>query len=1019
MSTSRFPFPRWRPAALLLSLGLLAVGGSGRVAAQDLQELYVKATDLAQQGQYAEAIEVYAAAISNLGDFGWDDYGPVFGGLFYDKGVCHLQLKQYDEAIAAFKACHDDYPPADKIPYGSRKTKSKVVSENMRWELSVFQRGFALQQQGKYEEALAAYQQFVDLKPDPTILKPIHAAYVLRRGKCLLGTGKLQEGETEILRLFKEPQVFNASGQLLFQAMLDLCLGWIDSAAAGGDKAAIAKSFNEFFDAYGGIFSLGAYDKAKLGFVDSLRVIGYRAQQSGLYVMALRVFAMVPSTQDIVDDLTVRSTQTGGSARAAIQQELQNYQAMLEASDPPELETLRLVAASWEGLGNRMAGYVINKRLIDQYPNAKSMPQLIHEAARYAFALGDANAAQYFGETFMARFPTHELRDNVSGFMLQSIFRNRKYDLCLEVAGKVRNNFPAGDPKRELADFIYGACLYYLNRQTEAEPELALHVDSYKESGNRESSRFFQASNKIMLSKFTDAAGMLDSFLRDYPASPFRAQALFDRATCYYMGDDYVSALQRLDEIFSNHSGTNVVGRALILKGDVVRAMARFPEEGKEEKDYWKDAQTAFLEGREAAERLEQADTRATALYKIVDISVELEDWEKATAAYDAFFPTHAGHFYEPQISVFGMPALQAVGRAEEGLAQLEKMIATVAQGQDVELLAKVIGSYQEAALEHRGPEKTLAKYDEMIAAAGASPALQTQLLIHKIMVYGEQRKALAKEDEAGRKVLQGQIDGVFQKLKDYPMASLSDIALRAIGENLETQNPFEAKPFFEELLLRGNPLYAASAEMALGRIEMGPPLNDNAVQRFRRVVTNYTDPKYEAEKLIPEAHVNIGRFAVAKKDWKLGEEFLGIYLDKKTWDAAVKERRAEALHLYGLCLENLGKADEAITVYNSNFATYGAYPEWSAQSVERGFNLGYNRTDYPTPEAKAEGQLKAYKYLRVVLFQWNKLPDGQFAALDRIRLLRDRIEGELGLNADAIRQIEFDLGIDKPAPAR
>ncbi len=1003
---------------LTLFLTILSIGLSpSRAKAQDIQELYYKASQFSQAGNFAEALKVYEEMTGEFSEFAWDDYGPMFGGVYYEKGLCHLQLKQFPEAAEAFKISHEDYPNADKVPYGSRKEAPKVANPNRVWELAVFQWGYAAQSQGEYQEALDLYQKFIDLKPDPSILKSIHAAYVLRKGVCLIGVGKLDEGSAEIQRLFAEQEKFQASGRLLFQAMLDLALGWVDGAQNGGDHDTINKAANAFLDQYGGLFSISPYEKQQLGFVDRLRLIGYRAQQAGLNVVALRFFAMVPTTQDILEDLKTRAAQTGGAARARYDETIAQFEAKLQETDPPELETLRLVAAAWEGLGNRRAGLVINQHLIENYPTSKNLPQILHEASRYAFALGDANGAQYYGEVFMDKFPNHELRDNVSTFMLQSLFRNRKYEVCLEIADKVRLNFPLGDPNRELAEFIYGASLYYLNRQEEAEPVLADHVKEYPGSANRESSRFFQASNKIILGKYGAAGPLLDSFLQDYTSSPFKDQALFDRATCYYIQEsDYVSTLQKLDQLKQEHPTSAILDRAHILTGDTLRAMAANPEEGKEEDDYKNQAIAAYLEAKDVAERLEHSDVRAEALFKLVDVETELEMWAEAVQHYDAFFPKHVGNYWEPQISVFGMDALQQAGRADDGLTQLEKMIVELAKDDTkVELLSQSIGSYQSASIENRGYQPTIAKYDELIT--GGNTTLQTQLLIHKIMVYQEEKKKVGKDNPAEVARVDTSIGEVFDKLKDYEMEVLSDIALKAIGENFEKTNPFQAKPFFEELLLRDNDLYKAPAEMALGRIEMAssnPAEIDNSIQRFRRIINDYKDPKYEADKLVPEAHLNIARISIERKKWKTAMEFLEPYINNKRWDQSRKERRAEAMYLYGFTLENDEQIDEAIKIYNANFGVYPGYPEWVAQGIERGFELGFNR-EYASPEEGLEKRLQAYKYLRRILFSWQNMPEGDYDALDRLRRKREGVEVELGLTADQIREIEIELGLRQP----
>ena len=996
-------------AIAALAFGLLL---PAETQAQDLQELYFKASEFAQQGKFDEALKVYNEAIGNFAsegdDFSWDDYGPQFGGIFYDKGVCLLQLSQYEEARDAFQKCHEDYPNNEKVPYGNRQKKARVDTINMRWELSLFQWAYCEQKLENFEKALELYDKFLAAKPDPSILKTVHSAFVLRKGATLIGLERFDEGEKEIKRLFTEYDTTfrGTSGQLLFQAMLDLANGW--TLAAEKDKDGVTKRANEFLNSYSSLFSIGAYDKARLGFAEQLRIVGYRAQQSGLYEVALRFFSMVPTTQDILQDLETRAAQTGGAAQAAYMQVIGTYEEKLNSPDPPEVDTLRLIAASWERLGNRHAGYVVNRHLIENYPKSKHMPELLHEAARYAFALGDGSAAQYYGETFMAKYPTHELRDNVATFMLQSLFRNQKFEICLDVAGNVRNNFDPGSPQRDLADFVYGASLYSLNRQEDAKPELDLHVEKYPNSDYREQSRYYQASNRIILGAYEEAAPMLDSFLGDYPESPFRDQALFDRATCYYIANDFLSALQNIDQI---RDTSPVLDRAYNLKGDTLRAMANTPEEGKEADDYKREAVEAYLVAKDAAERMEHADYRAEALFKLVDTQSELEQWEEAVKYYDMFFPDHVGNYFEPQISVFGMDALKEAGRAEDGLKQLERMIVALSEDTNrIELLQQAIGSYHDASIEVREHDPTIAKYDEIIAANPGNSGLQSWLMIHKIMAL-QDKKGLVRENESQVAAVDSGIDKVFQDLTKFEINALSDIALKAIGEHLESKNPFEAKRYFEELIIRDTALFKPPADMALGRIEIqNPDTREAGVQRFIRVIRDYSDPKFEAEKLIPEARLNLGRVGVQTKNWKMAADYLKPYINQDKGQP--KQFRAEASHLYGLTLESQGDTKGAISVYNKNFAANGAYPEWSAESMRRAVELQYKK-DAPTPEEKRESQLAAYGNLRLALYVWQQVGN-DVEPLNLLRQRRGTMETEMALTPAEIEAVEKARGIDK-----
>ncbi len=999
-------------------LGLMALFlGSGAVPssmAQDgddsLEALYFAAMDKAQEGDYKGSLPIFEKAISTYGSVGMEDFGPGFGGIYFDYGNALLQLQQWEAARDAFQTCAEEYPN----PKPGEEKPSKIDSTNKREKLALFQWGYCEQMLGNPAEALKLYQRYLDSKPDSNELLAIRSAFALRKGGALVAVGKVDDGEAELTKLFVNQEEWKVAPQFLMQGLLELSLGWIEQSGKLGEDITNRKA-NEFLNKYAPSLDVRPFDQAHYGFVQRLKKLGFEAAQANLHVLALRYYSMIPTTEDILADVKTRvlTLPERTAVPAVYLDAIKKYEEELKKPDQADLELLRLVSASYEKLGNRTACRAVYTFLAENYPKSKARPEILHEAARFSTLVGDYSSAQYYGEQFMKEFPDHRLENNVATFMLQSLFTAREYETVMEVCEKVRKKYDPGDPARELADHLYGAAQYFLGNHQEAQPALDMFAEKYPDSGNREAALYYQASNYVILGQFKKAAGLIDRYLEEFPKSQFLDLALFDRATCHFNLEEYDKSIEVIDRLKAERPDSVVLARALNMAGDAYDSLAGLETEDADKKqELTGKALEYFAAAIEAGKKRQNKETVAEALARSADLSIRLEKWDDAVEFYDEFFPDYEGIVpWEPQISVFTMEALEKKGRAEDGLKQLEKMINFMGNQepheQDIELLRQAIGSYSEASVRTRGPEKTAAIFDNFPGIDPQNQALQTWLKIQKVIVLQGMR-AQVKKDSPEYNKLQEEIAAVFEEMKNYEMGNLSEFALQQVGLYLaKTDNPFLAVPYFEELLVRPDDAFKAPADFEIAKIEMrgtdAEALN-SARDRFLRVIE-----QYQAKQLIPEAYLNLGRVSVKLERWEDGREYFGKINRNKKW--LDREKRAESNFYYGLCLEKLGKTDDAIKVYNAVIAVYGSYINWSSQALERGFELAYAIDD---PAKK----IRAYSYLRKILYTLQNAEESEApsGALGRMRRRLPGVRNELGLTPEELREIDFKLGIDDEA---
>jgi tetratricopeptide (TPR) repeat protein len=1042
-----------RTNLLLLSATAVAMWSLGHPApvhGQDAEEdvsveaLYQKAVELNMSGKPEEASKTFERMFDLSGGLEtlFEDYGAQAGGLIFDYGMTLLPQQRWEDAKKAFTDCINAAETAKKV-------ESPIKSTNPRESIAKFQLGFCEAQLGNHGEAIRLYDEYIASKPAADELAQVRNSFKLRYGGSLMKLGRVEEGISTIQELFDNREAWKVSPQFLVQGVLELGLAWVEQAgSAGTDEAAIEKISDRghlFLDANEALIHIEPLDQFRFGFVDRLRKLGFESTKAGLHSLALRYFSYLPTIEDIRNDvnLSVARQPIGGGVPSQFKAILDQLAEREKAPVHPDAETLRLVANCYERMGNLHAPRAIYWHLSEQYPEVPEnvRGEILHEAARLSALLADYSAAQYFGEKFMSEMPeNHTLRNNVSTFMLQSLFTSRAYDQVKLIAELVRERHEPGAAERELADSLYPLALYSTKNHTGAEGPFSEYVKAYPDGPNREIVMFHRASNSLVLNKMRDAAEQYEDFLKAYPESErFLDASYADLAVARYNLADYPAAIASVDKLVAVRPNSIQVGRSQNLKGDAL--IIQSGDLGKDQKEQAAeirqkglDSYLAAIESGKAAQASDadrvdfHKQVVAEGIWKSADIYFQDEAIEKGLAQYDSFFPDYAGTTFEPQISVFALEHLEGAGRGEEGLTQVEKMIVMLgskpAEEQDLTLLRQAIGSYSEASVRIRGVEKTVATLENFPGVDPANQALQTWLKIQQVIVLQESRKAKDKESPEYA-AIEAQIAAVFEELRLFEKRDLSEFALQQIGLYFAgTDNPFLGVPYFEELLARTNPeatAFKGPAEMELGKIEMraaDPAKVQSARERFRRIVA---DDSEDSKPLKPQAYLNLADLHMKNKEWKDAIEALDVINKEKEFFGKDRAKRAEAAFKMGLVYDELGDPANANRSYLSVVSTYAAYHDWVTQAWERYIpnslaEIGAMPVNDPLSTAvKRKSELTLYKLCLKYIYQWQALDeatDAPSGALTRLRRQIPEMKGQLAVTPEEELKIINELGI-------
>lgn len=1013
-----------------LAAVLALAGWQSSIAQEDesVEALYQGAAEKAMEGNFEEAVQKYERLFSLAGEFLGEDFGAAAGGIVFDYGNALVQLQQWEKARDAFKRCYEFKEKECK--------KAKKQTENSREKLALFQWGFCESMLGNNGEALKLYEQYIATNPPEEELKKVRNAYKLRYGTALVKAGRMEDGMNTITELFDKRVEWEVSPQFLMQGLLELGLGWVENAKAAQTPEALSEveqKAQKFLDLNGAVLQVRPMEKFRFGFIERLKKLGYESSQAEMQTLALRFFSMAPTMEEVMNDIMGRVQQFPGAAVPAAYQEIINLvKAQQSKPMPPDLEMLRLVAGAWERLGNYLAPREIYRYLAEAYPNIEKgkLAEILHETARFSTMIGDYSSAEYFGSQFEEKIGKEsELYNNVATFRLQSLFTARQYDAVTTICEGVRARFELGDQQRELADALYGLALYSLSRYKDAQEPLDEYVKTYKDTENREMVMYHRANNRLILGDFRTGAELMSEFIAEFPESEkFLDLALSDLALCRFNLEDYKAAVETVERLEQERPDSEALDRSLNVKGDSLLNLADRAAKGEEDlrKELEGKALQAYLKATESGknalaggknEKMHK-EAVAEAYAKAADLYVTAEDWDNAAKMYDAFFPDFVGTFWEPQISVYTMPALREKGRAEDGLKQLEKMINVMGnrppEEQDIDLLRRAIGSYAEASVEARGEEVTAAAFDNFPGLDPANQALLTWLKMQKVIVLQDLRNK-AERDSPEFAALQTRIDETFKQMEKFEIKNLSPFALKTIGDYFSgSDNPFLAVRYYEELLLRDTQEaqdLKASADLGLGRLEArrsDPESQKSARERFIRVTDVYGD-----KPLIPYGWLERGRVAMKLERWEEAKEAFATINKQKTW--LNKVERAESNFAYAQCTEKLGDIAGAIEIYIVVWTNYGAYPNWASQAFEKYLELGLKDAEsLQDPLELRTKKIEYYKWLQRKLFQWQNWADDDdpTGALRRLRRRLPELKSELAITPEEQQAIDFELGI-------
>ena len=976
----------------LLALALIASPLPLAAQEADLGTLVDNGLKAMNANAWEEALKFNSEAVTRFGGnpkMALQLHGAQFGVIVFRQGVCQLKLKKFAEAMKSFESCYKDYPNGG--------AGANAGGGNIFNKMALLKWGEAAMGAEQYELAITQWKKFLEER-DKVRDKYPQGAFHINMAICHYRIAKLPEGNEHLEIAITNKNTFPTPDEAIvsgFQAMV---------------TAAIEKKNEQvildFIGKNRGALIIAPY--AMQRFSKIFMKLAGDAIGAGMTKTALYLYQFVPSTQAAIDDLRSRIKDMGNLAKipdgassldkARMEAELAALESEQRGNKAVEMIKLAAIAYIHETGANIHGAFGAYLQLEKFFPKAENREDNLFHLVRTSSVISALSYTQKYGEVFLKDFPESKHKPSVQKLMLSSLFFDGKYETCIEIAGDIIANKKAaeGTPEHDLALFVLGGSYFYTGQYDKAAPLLDEHVTKYPESIFAMSASFFQASNISRLQYWTKAATLLDAFLDKYKADSNQSYiplALYDRANCHYAEEQNEGAMEKLDRIIKEFPDSPVTDQAYNLKGNVHQALSQ-----KEE------AEAAYIKAIEIAEARRNDGVVGEALYYLVAMLGEQKKGDdpnprlKDAVPYaDKYWKDYAtGSPYRAQVAVAQIKAMQAAGRGEAALKQLQEVISTMAKQTEAAGLEAAINSYTEVYLENHTPEELKEHYYNFPNIRTTDRAARALLRIAIIGVFEEVAKD--KENVEKARAANAMITVLFQNLKaDFDLKDLSNYILVQLGDYLRTKTgtPRAAIPYYDEALSRQDQSYRFAA--LIGRADVYGQSKadadlDKAMEDFERI---FSDSQDKAEKEF--ALYRIVEILMAKGDFAKAAERANQYLNRDEKAGPVlgfTKYSPEVGLILAQSFERRNMVDDAISMYVKVWSAHMGRIAISAPAIEAWMKLSFQRNKPAAQGVQGDRQgayAGGYRYLDLTGRFKEKMKPEEVIMWERVQKLTDQ----------------------------
>lgn len=849
--------------------------------------------------------------------------GPQFGTIWFRKGLCEMKLRRWEAATRSFEICYRDFPDPPGPKNGNSNTFQKRAL--LKW-------GEAAMGAGQWDVAVDQFRKFLDERDKVQDTYPA-GAFHINVAICNYKLGRIPPGNLNLEIAISNKDNFPTPAEGIVAGFEAL----VESAIATKNERALLDFIRKN---RGGL----AFEPYEMGTFSSIYMkCGADAFAADMPAAALAIYQLVPSTESVIEDLQARIASLGPMAeirdgtvllsKQALQERLAATEAEFRGKDAVEIVKLQAAAAVHEQQGNLRGALAAYDQLVRDFPAASQREEYLFNAIRLGIAIGRPQPQIAEHTTLLAtEFPESRHTPTARQLTLASLFQTARYAESGKLAAQMLGTLDDGSPGHDFCLHVLGASQYYLGQNADARTSLESHLAKYPSSPHARAAAYFHASNLVRLREWDAARPLLDAFLKTFPdakTNPYLPFALYDRASCRFSLRETDAALADLDRIEKQFPHSSVLESAFILKGGILRALARRADAGK-----------CYLKALELADARKNPAITAEALFHLVSLLGETAP--KEAAAYADRFWNEAPEKspLRDQLAVTQVKALAAVDRTGDALARLQETIARLAKTGRAYPLERAIHAYAGLFLTRHPIAELRKRFSEF---PGIDPADQgTRALLRMALIAEYEKIAGNAKDLEAEKAARGEIMALFQELKSSlsPNELPTPILLK-LADHLRnnTSAPREALPFYEEAISRREPAYRFPSLFGRGDTWTRSTSAEEQQKGIDDFDTIYRESKARTER--EYALFRVIQARVAKGDHAQAIKDADLYNTPQ-----FKFNRFEPE--VGLCLarslQETGDSDGAINAYSKVWSMTGAPVRLTALAMKSWMELLWNR---------------------------------------------------------------------------
>lgn len=898
--------------ALVCTLASPAMAGDG-----ELEQLVYKIQLAMNAENWAGAITHCDAAITR---FGKDDpmraYGPQFGAIHYRRGLCELQLGNWDEAMRSFEICYRDFP------------NKPGTSDNPFEKLALLKWAEAAMGAKRWELAIAQFRKFLKER-DPARDTYSHGAFYVGLAVCFYQLGRIPEGNENLEIALRNRERFGTPESPLaagFQTLVTTAIARKDEQALldfiGKNRAALVLA-----------------PQGLLTYSPLMMKLAGDAVAAGMPRAALAIYQLVPPVESALRDAReqLKQSDAGSTERGKLEATITALENAMHGEHPPDVARLTAIAMLNEQTGHPADAYKAWVEIERSLGRSPLREEILMHLTRLSSQTGSVAETRRHAEEFIRSFPDSPNTAIVRRLLLTSLFQNADYDACIGSGESMLAALKPGTPEHDDVLFALAASLHYRARHEEARPLLDEHVRLYPQGAHAMQASYLQACNETRLRQWERAAGLLEAFLSKFPdasVNPWLANALCDLATCQTSLGRPDAALECLVRATDPFPDGGIAGTAWMMRADLEQSLGK-PDA----------AEKSYLKALEFFRKHDDREGSERALAGLV-VLLARDPLDDARADHAARFAGEYRNIATPgspdqtRVAISAASALDHLGRTDEALTLLREHMLRAARTPASREFEALVQSYSGIHLRHHGPADLLERFDASGFMPENSPARAT---LYMAVIVGFEDLAGRSNKPEEKQSAETSIQGLFERIRTgFQPKDLGNYTLVRIGDHIRKQDaaPDAALAYYDELIARPDDSFRFAALM--GRADLrsrstDPAVIGKAIADYERVFNESPDAAQREVSLYQTIVL-----LIAVKDYPKAAETARFYLNpgKSGFSRFVPQVR--------LCLarslDERKMVDEAIEAYAGIGADFADQIGVSAPAMQAWLRLIWER---------------------------------------------------------------------------